>query len=69
MLTRLVDLTYVEMEGKPQCWVHGTYFSRVNKLITRTEERSRRESSGALFDHSELKSNPGMLSAFIAKYP
>ncbi|EGZ22870.1 hypothetical protein PHYSODRAFT_324166 [Phytophthora sojae] len=58
------------MEGKPQCWVHGTYFSRVNKLITRTEECSRRESSGALFDQLELKSNPrGTLSAFIAKYP
>ncbi|KAE8989615.1 hypothetical protein PR001_g21729 [Phytophthora rubi] len=58
------------MEGKSQCWVHGTYFSRVKKLITRTEERSRRESSGALFDQSELKSNPrGTLSPFIAKYP
>ncbi|KAE9250397.1 hypothetical protein PF004_g2956 [Phytophthora fragariae] len=58
------------MEGKSQCWVHSTYFSRVKKLITRTEERSRRESSGALFDQSELKSNPrGMLSAFIAKCP
>ncbi|KAE9138371.1 hypothetical protein PF007_g1450 [Phytophthora fragariae] len=58
------------MEGKSQCWVHSTYFSRVKKLITRTEERFRRESSGALFDQSELKSNPrGMLSAFIAKCP
>ncbi|EGZ21078.1 hypothetical protein PHYSODRAFT_259666 [Phytophthora sojae] len=58
------------MEGKPQCWVHGTYFSRANKHIKRTEERSRRMSSGALFDQSELKSNPrGTLSAFIAKYP
>ncbi|EGZ23948.1 hypothetical protein PHYSODRAFT_556584 [Phytophthora sojae] len=70
VLTRLVDLTYVEVEGKPQRWVHDTYFSRVSKFITRTEERFRRESSGALFDQSELKSNPrGTLSAFIAKYP
>ncbi|KAG6574454.1 holo-[acyl-carrier-protein] synthase [Phytophthora cinnamomi] len=70
VLTRLVDLTYVEVEGKPQRWVHDTYFSRVSKFITRTEERFRRESSGALFDQSELKSNPrGTVSAFIAKYP
>ncbi|EGZ06164.1 hypothetical protein PHYSODRAFT_341458 [Phytophthora sojae] len=59
VLTRLVDLTYVEVEGKPQRW-----------FITRTEERFRHESAGALFDQSELKSNPReTLSAFIAKYP
>ncbi|KAG6574452.1 putative fatty acid synthase subunit alpha [Phytophthora cinnamomi] len=70
VLTRLVDLTYVEVEGNPQRWVHDTYFSRVSKFITRTEERFRRESSGSLFDQSELKSNPrGTVSAFIAKYP
>ncbi|KAE9067205.1 Fatty acid synthase subunit beta, partial [Phytophthora fragariae] len=70
VLTRLVDLMYVEVEGKPQRWAHDTYFSRVSKFITRTEERFRRESSGALFDQSELKSNPrGTVSAFIAKYP
>ncbi|GMF26214.1 unnamed protein product [Phytophthora lilii] len=70
VLTRLIDLTYVEFEGKPQRWVHDTYFSRVSKFITRTEERFRRESSGSLFDQSELKANPrGTVSAFIAKYP
>ncbi|EGZ08397.1 hypothetical protein PHYSODRAFT_340187 [Phytophthora sojae] len=59
VLTRLVDLTYVEVEVKPQRW-----------FITRTEERFRHESAGALFDQSELKSNPReTLSAFIAKYP
>ncbi|KAG1701488.1 hypothetical protein DVH05_010789 [Phytophthora capsici] len=70
VLTRLIDLTYVEIEGKPTRWVHDTYFSRVSKFITRTEERFRRESSGDLFDQSDLKANPrGTVSAFIAKYP
>ncbi|POM61756.1 Fatty acid synthase subunit alpha, partial [Phytophthora palmivora] len=27
VLTRMVDLTYVEVEGKPHRWVHDTYFS------------------------------------------
>ncbi|KAL3671875.1 hypothetical protein V7S43_002543 [Phytophthora oleae] len=70
VLTRLIDLTYVEVEGKPKRWVHDTYFSRVSKFITRTEERFRRESSGDLFDQSDLQANPrGTMSAFIAKYP
>ncbi|EEY57118.1 fatty acid synthase subunit alpha, putative [Phytophthora infestans T30-4] len=56
--------------GKPHRWVHDTFFSRVSKFITRTEERFRRESSGDLFDQSELKANPrGTVTAFITKYP
>ncbi|KAG2789199.1 Fatty acid synthase subunit beta [Phytophthora cactorum] len=70
VLTRMIGLMYVEVEGKPHRWVHDTFFSRVSKFITRTEERFRRESSGDLFDQSELKTNPrGTVSAFIAKYP
>ncbi|KAL4138997.1 hypothetical protein PRIC2_002497 [Phytophthora ramorum] len=70
VLMRMIDLTYVEIEGKPQRWVHDTFFSRVSRLLTRTEERFRRESSGDLFDQSELKANPrGTVRAFIAKYP
>ncbi|KAL4137325.1 hypothetical protein PRIC2_000847 [Phytophthora ramorum] len=70
VLTRMIDLTYVEIEGKPQRWVHDTFFSRVSKFLTRTEERFRRDSSGDLFDQSELKANPrSTVSAFIAKYP
>ncbi|OWZ18416.1 Fatty acid synthase subunit alpha, partial [Phytophthora megakarya] len=70
VLTRMIDVTYVEVEGKPHRWIHDTYFSRVSKFITRTEERFRRESSGSVFDQSELKVNPrGTVSAFISKYP
>ncbi|KAF4131937.1 4'-phosphopantetheinyl transferase domain-containing protein [Phytophthora infestans] len=70
VLTRMIDLVYVEVEGKPHRWVHDTFFSRVSKFITRTEERFRRESSGDLFDQSELKANPrGTVTAFITKYP
>ncbi|CAH0517169.1 unnamed protein product [Peronospora belbahrii] len=70
VLARMVDLMYVEVEGKPHRWVHGTFFSRVSKFITRTEERFRRDVTGDLFDQSELKTNPrNAVSAFITKYP
>ncbi|CAI5733880.1 unnamed protein product [Peronospora farinosa] len=70
VLARMIDLMYVEVEGKPCRWVHHTFFSRVSKFITRTEERFRRDSVGDLFDQSELKTNPrDVMSAFIAKYP
>ncbi|CEG41510.1 fatty acid synthase subunit [Plasmopara halstedii] len=70
VLARLIDLMYVEVEGQPHHWVHETYFTRVSKFITRTEERLRRESSGKLFDQSELNTKPReTFCAFIAKYP
>ncbi|KAK1943247.1 Fatty acid synthase subunit alpha [Phytophthora citrophthora] len=70
VLIRLIDLTYVEVEGKPHRWVHDTYFSRVSRFITRAEERFNREKDGEIFNQVELKVNPrGTVSAFVAKYP
>ncbi|KAL3656947.1 hypothetical protein V7S43_018152 [Phytophthora oleae] len=70
VLTRLIDLTYLEVEGKPHRWVHDAYFSRVSRFITRAEERFHREEAGDMFDQAELKANPrGTASVFISKYP
>ncbi|CAI5714225.1 unnamed protein product [Hyaloperonospora brassicae] len=70
VLARMVELMYVEIENKPSRWLHDTFFSRVSKFLTRTEERFCRESFGNLFDQSELKMNPrAAVSAFISKYP
>uniref|UniRef100_M4BNV4 Fatty acid synthase subunit alpha n=2 Tax=Hyaloperonospora TaxID=184462 RepID=M4BNV4_HYAAE len=70
VLARMVELMYVEIENKPSRWLHDTFFSRVSKFLTRTEERFRRESLGDLFDQSELRTNPrAAVSAFVAKYP
>ncbi|TDH65379.1 hypothetical protein CCR75_002038 [Bremia lactucae] len=70
VLSRLIDLMYVEVQGKPHRWVHETYFSRVSKLITRSEERLRLESDNKLFDQSTLRKNPReTIRAFIAMYP
>ncbi|KAI9921603.1 hypothetical protein PsorP6_002324 [Peronosclerospora sorghi] len=70
VLLRMVDLMYIEVDGKPNRWIDDTFYSRVSKFMTRTEERFRRESFGDLFDHSKLKQHPReAVNAFIAKYP
>ncbi|EGZ08386.1 hypothetical protein PHYSODRAFT_340175 [Phytophthora sojae] len=72
--TELEEMSYgdvlTRLKASRSAGWNDTYVSRVSKFITRTEERFRHESAGALFDQSELKSNPReTLSAFIAKYP
>ncbi|OWZ15871.1 Fatty acid synthase subunit alpha [Phytophthora megakarya] len=70
VLSRMIDIMFVEIPGKPQRWVHDSYCSRLNKFLARTEQRFHREDSGDKFDQTELKANPrGVLDAFIVKYP
>ncbi|RLN89483.1 hypothetical protein BBJ28_00024947, partial [Nothophytophthora sp. Chile5] len=70
VLSRMIDLMFVEIKDKPQRWLHETFRTRVGKFMTRSEERFRRDAVGDMFDQSELESNPrGAVSAFIAKYP
>ncbi|KAG2522184.1 hypothetical protein JM16_005912 [Phytophthora kernoviae] len=70
VMSRMIDLMFVDIKGKPQRWVHDTFFTRLSKFMTRTEERFRRDGSSDIFDQTELKTNPrATMNVFIAKYP
>uniref|UniRef100_K3WEQ6 Fatty acid synthase subunit alpha n=1 Tax=Globisporangium ultimum (strain ATCC 200006 / CBS 805.95 / DAOM BR144) TaxID=431595 RepID=K3WEQ6_GLOUD len=70
VLTRLIDLMYIDIEGRPQRWIHESFRDRVAKFMTRTEQRFRRKRNSKSFDQSELKTNPrNALRTFIEAYP
>jgi fatty acid synthase subunit beta len=70
VLSRLVDLMFVDIAGRPQRWIHESFRDRVAKFMTRTEQRFHRKRGSTLFDQSELKTNPrNALQDFIAAYP
>ncbi|KAG3005001.1 Fatty acid synthase subunit alpha [Phytophthora cactorum] len=70
VLCRMIDLTFVEIPGNPQRWVHDSSCSRLSEFLVRTEQRFHRQDSGDMFDLAELKMNPrGVLEAFLSKHP
>ncbi|TMW63553.1 hypothetical protein Poli38472_002494 [Pythium oligandrum] len=70
VLGRMIDLMFVEIEGRPRRWLHESFLDRVAKFMNRTEERFRRTGGQAVFDTSSLESEPrATLQKFLAAYP
>ncbi|TMW63542.1 hypothetical protein Poli38472_002483 [Pythium oligandrum] len=70
VLGRMIDLMYVEIEGRPRRWLHDSFLDRVVKFMSRTEERFRRAGGRGVFNTSSLESEPrATLQKFLAVYP
>ncbi|TYZ68250.1 hypothetical protein PybrP1_005286 [[Pythium] brassicae (nom. inval.)] len=70
VLSRLVELMFVDAPGRPRRWLHESYCDRVTKFMVRAEQRFQRKPDAASFDQGALKMDPrGALKSFIAAYP
>lgn len=70
VLSRMVELMFVDIENRPRRWLHESFRDRVAKFLTRTEERFHRGGSAVAFDQSGLAAEPkAVLKAFADKYP
>ncbi|GAB9476399.1 Fatty acid synthase subunit alpha, partial [Globisporangium polare] len=70
VLSRLVELMFVDIAGRPKRWIHESFRDRVASFMTRTEQRFQRKKNAAPFDQRELSTDPrSALQSFIAAYP
>ncbi|GLD97526.1 hypothetical protein PINS_up006216 [Pythium insidiosum] len=70
VLSRMVDLMFVEYEGRPRRWLHASFMDRVVRFMERAEERFGRKKAKSVVDAALLKTEPrAMLQKFISSYP